>query len=90
MLLSEDIGVLDAGLTAEKIYEFNTLSAIFASVSAGLGVAMFPESCVSLYSQINALTVLPVPDKYAFVPTVFVYRKDSFLSGAMCSFINAI
>ena len=80
----------DEGLTAEKIYEFNTLSAIFASVSAGLGVAMFPESCAALYSQINALTVLPVPDKYAFVPTVFVYRKDSFLSGAMCSFINAI
>ena len=80
----------DEGLTAEKIYEFNTLSAIFASVSAGLGIAMFPESCIALYSRINSLTVLSVPDKYAYVPTTFVYRKDSFLSGAMCSFINAI
>ena len=80
----------DEGLAASKVYEFNTLSAIFASVSAGLGVAMFPESCVKQYSQHEALTVFDVPDKYAFVPTVFVYRKDSFLSGAMCSFINAI
>ena len=80
----------DEGLTAEKIYEFNTLSAIFASASAGLGVAMFPESCVNLYSHLDALTLLAVPEKYAFVPTVFVYRKDSYLSGAMCSFINAI
>ena len=80
----------DEGLTAGKIYEFNTLSAIFASVSAGLGVAVFPESCVNLYRQRDALTVLPVPEKYAFVPTVFVYRKDSFLSGAMSSFISTI
>ena len=80
----------DEGLTASKIYEFNTLSAIFASVSAGLGVAMFPESCIEQYRQRDALTVLNVPEKHAHVPTVFVYRKDSFLSGAMCSFINAI
>lgn len=80
----------DEGLTPEKVYEFNTLSAIFASASAGLGVAMFPESCVNQYRQLDALTVMAVPEKYAFVPTVFVYRKDSFLSGAMCSFINAI
>lgn len=80
----------DEGLTAEKVYEFNTLSAIFASVSAGLGVAMFPESCVRQYRQIDALTVWSVPERYACVPTVFVYRRDSFLSGAMCSFINAI
>lgn len=73
-----------------KVYEFNTLSAIFASVSAGLGIAMFPRSCVELYSQRDALTVLKVPEKYALVPTVFVYSKDCFLSSAMCSFINAI
>ncbi len=82
--------IKDQGLVAGKIYEFNTLSGIFASVSAGLGVAMFPESCVERYSRHDALTVLDIPEKYALVPTVFVYRKDRFLSGAMCSFIHAI
>ena len=80
----------DEGLIAGKIYEFNTLSGIFASVSAGLGVAAFPESCVEQYSQHESLTVLDIPEKYALIPTVFVYRKDRFLSSAMCSFINAI
>ena len=80
----------DEGLSATKTYEFNTLNAIFASVSAGLGVALFPESCIEQYSQHDALTIIDIPDKYAVAHTVFVYRKDSFLSGAMCSFINAI
>ncbi len=80
----------DEGLSASKIYEFNTLGSIFASVSTGLGIALFPEHCIEQYSQRDTLTVLDVPDKYALVPTVFVYRKDGFLSGAMCSFINAI
>ncbi len=80
----------DEGLVSGKIYEFNTLSGIFASVSAGLGIAVFPEACVERYSQHDALTVLEVPEKYALIPTVFVYRKDRFLSNAMCSFINAI
>lgn len=80
----------ESGRFAGKIYEFNTLSAIFASVCAGLGIAMFPRSCVELYSRRDSLTVLKVPEKYALVPTVFVYSKDCFLSSAMCSFINAI
>ena len=80
----------EEGLTAGKIYEFNTLSSVLASVSAGLGAAMFPESCIKQYSQYESLTVLDVPEQYALAPTVFIYRKDSFLSGAMCSFINAI
>ena len=80
----------DKGLIAGKIYEFNTLNAIFASVNAGLGITIFPESCIKHYSQHDTLTVLDIPDKYALIPTVFVYRKDSFLSNAMCSFINSI
>lgn len=80
----------DMGLAASKKYEFNTLGSIFASVTAGLGVAMFPASCVAQYSQREALAVLDIPEKYAYLPSVFIYRKDAFLSGAMCSFINAI
>ncbi|MDD3219415.1 MAG: LysR family transcriptional regulator [Lachnospiraceae bacterium] len=80
----------DSGLTANKVYEFNTLNAIFASVAAGLGVALFPESCVKQYWQRDDLTILDVPDKYALSSTVFVYRKDSYLSSAMCGFINQL
>lgn len=80
----------DEGMAVSQIYEFNTLNAIFASAVAGLGVALFPEDCIRQYSQKDALTVLNAPEKYALVPTVFVYRKDSYLSGALRGFINSI
>ena len=80
----------DEGLVAGKKYEFNTLSAIFASVSAGLGVALFPLSCINRYSGRKDLAVMDIPPKYAAAPTVFIYRKDRYLSAALCSFINSI
>lgn len=78
------------GLIAEKIYEFDTLNAIFASVTAGLGVALFPEACIQQYRQKDALMAIDIPEQYAFVPTVFVYRKDSYLSSTWRSFIESI
>ena len=80
----------DEGLAAHKIYEFNTLNAIFASVTAGLGTAMFPEACIQQYHQKESLTVLDIPEKYAFSTTVFVYRKNCYLSNALHSFIDSI
>ena len=80
----------DEGLVPSKIYEFNTLNAIFASASAGLGITLFPEACIKLYRHHDSLAILDIPAKYAEVPTVFAYRKDSFLSNAMSSFIQSI
>lgn len=78
------------GLTASKVYEFNTLNAIFASVTAGLGTAIFPEACIQQYRMKDSLTVLDIPEEYAFSTTVFVYRKNCYLSNALCSFIDFI
>ena len=80
----------EEGLVPSKIYEFNTLNAIFASANAGLGMTLFPESCIKLYRHHDSLAILDIPTKYAEVPTVFAYRKDSFLSNAMSSFIQSI
>lgn len=80
----------DEGLVPQKIHEFNSLNAIFASVTAGLGAALFPEVCIQQYRQKDALMVFDIPEQYAFVPTMFVYRKDSYLSNALCSFIDSI
>lgn len=80
----------EEGLIPGKIYEFNTLNAIFASVSAGLGITLFPEACIKQYRYHDSLAILNIPTKYAEVSTVFAYRKDSFLSSAMSSFIHSI
>ena len=78
------------GFVINKIYEFTTLSAIFASVTAGLGIALFPESAIKQYTEASSLTITKLPEKQGTVSTVFVYRKDSYLSSAMCNFINSI
>ena len=80
----------DEGFAPKKIHEFNTLNAIFASVTAGLGAALFPEACIRQYYQKDALVVFDIPEQYALVPTMFVYRKDNYLSNALYSFIDSI
>lgn len=78
----------DEGLAASNIYEFNTLNAIFASAAAGLGVALFPKACIEQYNEKDALDVFDVPEKFANVPTVFVYRKNIYITSALHSFID--
>lgn len=80
----------ERGLTTKNIYEFGTLSGIFNSCVAGLGTALFPKCCIEQYKEYNSLVTLSLEEGYATIPTLFIYRKDSYLSSAMCSFINAI
>lgn len=78
------------GLLAEKIMEFNSLSAIIASVSAGLGVSIFPEAVVHTYAASGALSCHPLPEQYAKIPTVFVYRKDGYMESSLRKFLGII
>ena len=80
----------DEGIVPNRVYEFNTLNAIFASAAAGLGIALFPEACIAQYQKKDMLISVEVPEKYALLPTVFIYRKDSYLSKAMRSFIQLL
>lgn len=70
-------------LFPQKIIEFNSLGAIIASVSAGLGVSLFPASVVETYAERGALRCHAIPPQYANVPTVFVYRKSAFPEQAL-------
>lgn len=78
------------GILAEKIVEFDVLSAIIASVSAGLGVSLFPESVVHSYAVGGTLTCHPLPEQFAEIPTVFVYRQDGFIESSLRNFIRSI
>lgn len=70
-------------LFPQRIIEFNSLGAIIASVSAGLGVSLFPESVVETYAERGALRCHAIPAQYARVPTVFVYRRSGFPEQAL-------
>ena len=80
----------DRGIVANKIYEFSTLSAIFASVMTGLGIALFPKSSIDEYQLKDELQIISIPEKYEKVEIDFIYRKDRYLTQALKNFIEEL
>lgn len=78
------------GLYPDKIIEFNSLGAIIASVSAGLGISLFPEAVVHTYTASGTVRCHAIPEQFAEVPTMFVYRQDGFVESSLKQFIRKI
>lgn len=76
------------GLIPNKIIEFESLGAMIASVSSGLGMSLLPISVVEKYVHTGILRCHSIQNSYANVPTVFIYRKDRFMSKALIKFID--
>lgn len=104
-LLQQPLLVFPMGCTYRKIlhlllqqenlipsqqFEFNSLGAILASVSAGLGIALFPKSLVDHLDLGKTLSIHSISSKFASVETIFIYKKNTYLSSAMRHFIEAI
>ena len=70
-------------LLPEKISEFTSLGAILASVSAGLGISLFPEAVVSAFAAAGTLDLQPLPKPFDTLPTLFIYRKDGFMEQSL-------
>ncbi|MDD3221416.1 MAG: LysR family transcriptional regulator [Clostridia bacterium] len=80
----------DQNIFSENVMEFDSLGAIIASISAGLGISLFPESAVRAYASGGILTCHEIPPEYALVPIVFVYRKHEFIESSLQNFIDSI
>lgn len=78
------------GLIPNKIIEFDSLGAIISSVCSGLGMSLLPMSVVKEHVQAGTLRCHSIQNSYANVPTVFVYRKDRFMSNALIKFIDML
>ncbi len=76
-----------SGVPAPRMLEFGTLEAIFACVSAGLGITMLPRALVERRSAASGLSVLKPPAGEAMVDTVFVRRRESFATSALREFL---
>jgi DNA-binding transcriptional LysR family regulator len=73
------------GIQSRKVIELGTLDGILGCVSAGLGITLVPKKVIdqgkhSLYCQ-------TIPPNFGKVPTVFIHRKNSFVSPALKRFI---
>lgn len=86
---------LEEWLDAEHIFpgravEFDSIGALLASVSAGLGAALFPESLASVYTAAKGLICHAVPEPYAWADISFVWRCDRFMDSTFRSFLGLL
>lgn len=79
------------GIIPNKIMEFGSLEAILGCVSAGLGISLLPVSVIEKYLKLHRnIRYYPIPSPYSIVQTIFIYRKDSFITTALKKFIDLL
>jgi DNA-binding transcriptional LysR family regulator len=72
------------GAVAFRCLEFGTLDAIFACVAAGIGITLLPRALVGADRPVAAHAL---PAAEARVDTVFIRRRDAFVSSALAAFV---
>lgn len=80
----------DEGVIPKQIMEFGTFETIIGSVSAGLGITIVPRPTVSHLVSRGVVHCHAVPEKYRVIHTIFIYRKDTFLTNTVKTFIQVI
>ena len=76
------------GIADPRRLEFGTLEAILACVGAGLGVTLLPKALVAAGAGRVGLHALPAAE--ARVETVFVRRRDAYVSSALAAFLDLV
>jgi DNA-binding transcriptional LysR family regulator len=76
------------GVVGLRLLEFGTLEAIVACVAAGLGVTLLPKGMVGGVWREGRLAVHHLPPAESLVETVFVRRRDAYVSSALRAFVD--
>ncbi|AWX57918.1 MULTISPECIES: LysR family transcriptional regulator [Brevibacillus] len=78
------------GLIPKKVMEFGTFETIIGGVAAGIGITILPKSAVHHLVESGTVHIHRIPEPYHEVTTVFIRRKDSFVTNTMQAFLNEI
>ncbi len=76
------------GIIGLRRLEFGTIEGILGCVAAGLGVSLLPKSVVGPAWRDGRVAVHELPVADARVETVFIRRRDAFLSSALGAFLQ--
>jgi len=77
------------GVRGLRQLEFGTIDAIVGCVAAGLGISLLPRGVVEPARQAGRVRVHDLLPREARVQTVFVRRRDGFVSRALAAFVDA-
>jgi LysR family transcriptional regulator, cell division regulator len=83
----EDI-LATRGIIGVRLLEFGTLEAIRSCVAAGLGITLLPRSVVAEAQRAGGVAIHELPAADADVDTVFIRRRDGFVSSALAAFVQ--
>jgi DNA-binding transcriptional LysR family regulator len=70
--------------------EFGTLEAIFGCVSAGLGITLLPRALIGPVWRAGRVSLHLLPPHEALVSTVFIHRREAYLSSALRAFLDHV
>jgi len=76
------------GVVVARRLEFGSLDAILGCVAGGLGVTLLPRSLVERARDERRVALHPLPAAEARVDTLFVRRRDGFVSSALAAFLR--
>jgi DNA-binding transcriptional LysR family regulator len=78
----------DAGIVVARRLEFGSLDTIVSCVSAGIGVTLLPKGVIEAAAKAGKVNVIRLPSEQSKVATLFVRRRDSYVSSALTAFLD--
>ena len=84
LLASEKLSFLD------RLTCVNSLGAMIATISAGVGYGYLPLSIVEPYFREGLVSIYPFEDPYSEYDVVFAYRRDHIMDAAFKNFIACV
>jgi LysR family transcriptional regulator, cell division regulator len=75
------------GIVGLRRLEFGTIEGILGCAAAGLGVTLLPRALVEGARRARRVAVHTLPPDEARVETVFIHRRDAFVSSALAAFL---
>jgi DNA-binding transcriptional LysR family regulator len=76
------------GIVGMRQLEFGTLESIVSCVGAGLGITMLPKSLIGQVWREGRVALHPLPKGDAMVDTMFIRRRDAYVSSALDAFLK--
>ena len=74
----------------DRMTYVNSLGAMIATISAGVGYGYLPLSIVEPYIREGLVSIYPFEDPYSEYDVVFAYRRDHIMDAAFRNFIACV